>query len=239
MLRLIFQVLFAFLITYSLLAANAQDTEGFDDFEEDSETYIFIDGPIVGVRINSVLLSPIVPPDLNPNTDADGHIAFEDKGCKHLHYHGFIFDEDDPNPSMCGWGKVSLETELSENFVELSSAINDEIIAQRLFSLSMGEIDKIVDVVSSVIEARNDLSRINGEINKALKEKRINKKAAKKIKRNILCAIALDNEVFDMLVELAEKKNEIGEEFLVTGKLDKALKCKRKALEIMRKIGFI
>ena len=41
----------------------------------------------------------------DPDWDAFGHVALPDE-CDCVHYHGVLFDKDDPNPNGCGWGCI-------------------------------------------------------------------------------------------------------------------------------------
>jgi hypothetical protein len=137
---------------------------------------------------------------------ADGFFAQEacvGNHCPHeYHYHGILFDDDDPDPDACGWGAAIRYSRASDEVAADAEAITEEWLA--IFSRKRKQ--AMEHVANALAELRDLKQQLSGDLKDAVKE-----------------AIELD--------EKAQSRYEDGTKSSARRKLRRALEYKRDILE--------
>lgn len=209
--------------------------------EDIENVYILIEGPHAGLRL--IGTSPFgdftaLPQVNDPEVGAVGRVAATEvpvtpaMGCDGFHYHGTLFNEDDPNPTHCGWGRVVIvkdETVLSLFSVAIDSEeraipiIKEEAKEEGLtFSRSLELIGKSKTLSLTVIKAK-------------LQSKNIDKKVEDDVKKLLNCVVNHDFKAERELLNISRGQKSPDRELAARIRLERALKCKRRGMDILKK----
>lgn len=175
--------------------------------------------------------SKVVSPSLNPGTNASGTISQpepltlpprEETGCTEEHYHGTLFNEEDPNPKKCGWGRVKkiknpsnininlvsftikaidrltlLFSNFSGGFIGFSNNPEAEEAANLTFSID--DLKEFLEEKIKLIDERLD------SINDARDNKEISSVTVKKFFSSLGCAQRTAKDVIRRIKKLKER----------------------------------
>lgn len=220
------KIIEVFILLLSLLTFLTTTT--FAD-EENTDAYVIIEGKNIGTVLFTEKDSSIVSPVLNPVPNATGMIGGpepvdedEETGCNGDHYHGTLFDEGDPSPTSCGWGRVKkinnptsininlasftvkaigrlslLRSNLEGDFKDFSSSSEPEDGAD--LTSSLDELNDFLQEKIGLIEERLD------SIKDALDNKEISSVTAKKLSSSLGCAQRTAKDVIRRIKKFKEK----------------------------------
>lgn len=196
------------------------------------DKYILVKGPFIGIQIQTNSGSLDVRADLNPLTNANGSIFDAHKGCPNKHFHGSLFEKEDPDPQNCGWNKISDFNEVSTNIGSLSNAIHFGTTALNDFmnkniTNQQAEFNNAFLHTQQSIDSLEEL-KTNLSITEPTKNKHL-------IDNNLLCAIRFDDKAREKLNKLKDKTGHINDPKRTKGNLRSSLKCKKRLMKLLLK----
>lgn len=172
--------------------------------EQNLDAYVIIEGENIGTVLFTEKDSKVVNPSLNPIPTASGMIGLpeptdeeDETGCNGNHYHGTLFNEEDPDSKRCGWGRVTkiknptalninlasftvkainrlllLKSSLEGNFTDFNRDTSPEAAAD--LTISLDEMNDFLDEKINLIEERLNAvtdARNNNEISSIVAKK--------------------------------------------------------------------
>ena len=139
-------------------------------------SWVLTDDADRGTQLHAPRLLPeFIPFELNPTTEAEGHVAPPEGGCSCDHFHGSMFGEEDPAPRNCGWGCVEPFDDVSDSAQLLSAAFMRETRAyKKAFQTEppdyAGAATDLTDALEDVIDAGKAVDA-DGRMNRQEKNK--------------------------------------------------------------------
>ena len=159
----------------------------------DSNIWIIIDGPGVGIQVLSDTVGGTnIPSGENMAIQASGSINPPDSNCIGNHYNGSFYGQGDPAPVGCGWGQVVSYGQASQELQAATDLLHEEESARLELKTDDPDFEDIKDDLKLASRYLDKLLKL---LDSRVKAGTISHKNYNKLKRSLNSVSALDNAV--------------------------------------------